>query len=299
MRHLQIPRREVFQASTQHHGRDEFKRWLLAQLFEQNQNDHSAGAIDRQPRAMQRATVHEHAFGNKCEIYLPHPADEAEDEEHHDQIDQRVAAVDADSTGFTEFERHRSRRKTPRINGSIQNILADLHLVKILAIFLITVHRIGMQNTDAEPFGQDSGESTRLGRGEEPLFDLCHGLGDIGIRGMKRLWIGLEVQVFVVEHLAACNAGSLGHRTYVHIVFHEERGIVAIEIEDTAQAEGDEVEQIPAEERAVRHEAFPFMPFHHVSGQTNSVQSLDIRILCDDVRHHTVGVLLDEVADDG
>ena len=37
---------------------------------------------------MQRATVHEHVFGNKCETYLPHPADEAKDEEHHDQIDQ-------------------------------------------------------------------------------------------------------------------------------------------------------------------------------------------------------------------
>ena len=139
----------------------------------------------------------------------------------------------------------------------------------------------------------------RLGRWNKILFQLCYGLGDIGVRGMERLRVGLEVQVFVVEHLTACNAGSLGHRTHVHIVFREECGIVAIGIEDAAQAEGDKVEQVPAEERAVRHEAFPFMPFHHASGQANGVQSLDIRILRNDVRHHTVGILLDEEADDG
>ena len=127
-----------------------------------------------------------------------------------------------------------------------------------------------MQNTDAEPFGQDSGESTRLGRGGEPLFDLCHGLGDVGICGMKRLRIGLGIQVFVVEHLGAFNAVVLGQRAQIHVILGEKCGVVAIGVKDTDQTKSDEVEQIPAKKRAVRHEAFPFMPFHHMSGQANS-----------------------------
>ena len=156
-----------------------------------------------------------------------------------------------------------------------------------------------MQNTDAEPFGQDSGESTRLEGGGESLFELCHGLGDVGICGMKRLRIGLGIQVFVVEHLGAFNAVVLGQRAQIHVILGEKCGVVAIGVKDTDQTKSDEVEQVPAEERAVRHEAFPFMPFHHASGQANGVQSLDIRILRNDVRHHTVGILLDEEADDG
>ena len=156
-----------------------------------------------------------------------------------------------------------------------------------------------MQNTDAEPFGQDSGESTRLGGGGESLFELCHGLGDVGICGMKRLRIGLGIQVFVVEHLGAFNAVVLGQRAQIHVILGEKCGVVSIGVKDTDQTKSDEVEQIPAKKRAVRHEAFPFMPFHHMSGQANSVQGFDVWILRNDIRHHTVGILFDEETDDG
>lgn len=87
--------------------------------------------------------------------------------------------------------------------------------MKILTILFIAVHCAGMQNADAKPLRKKSCESMRLGRWNKILFQLCYGLGDIGVRGMERLRVGLEVQVFVVEHLTACNAGSLGiERTY-------------------------------------------------------------------------------------
>lgn len=41
------------------------------------------------------------------------------------------------------------------------------------------------------------------------------------------------------------------------------------------------------------------MPFHHMSGQANSVQGFDVWILRNDIRHHTVGILFDEETDDG
>ena len=73
--------------------------------------------------------------------------------------------------------------------------------MKILTILFIAVHCAGMQNADAKPLRKKSCESMRLGRWNKILFQLCYGLGDIGVRGMERLRVGLEVQVFVVEHM--------------------------------------------------------------------------------------------------
>ena len=56
---LQIPGREVLQPATQDHGGQELEQGLLPQLLQQNKDNHSAGAIDRQPWPMQRATIHE------------------------------------------------------------------------------------------------------------------------------------------------------------------------------------------------------------------------------------------------
>lgn len=66
--------------------------------------------------------------------------------------------------------------------------------MKILTILFIAVHCAGMQNADAKPLRKKSCESMRLGRWNKILFQLCYGLGDIGVRGMERLRVGLEVR---------------------------------------------------------------------------------------------------------
>ena len=65
---------------------------MLAQLLEYDQDEDAAGAVNRQPWAMQGAAVDEHALVDEAQCDLPHPADDAEDEEHHYQVQQRVAA---------------------------------------------------------------------------------------------------------------------------------------------------------------------------------------------------------------
>ena len=248
---------------------------------------------------MQRATIHERSFGNEGEAHLPYPSHETEDEEHHDQIDQRIAAIGADGAGFAEPERHRRRSQTTRIDSAVQNLPAGIDLVQLLAILLILGHRPRMQDTHAQPFGQEPDETVRLVHRNKIAGQLLHRFGNITIRGMQCLSGGLAVQVFVAEQLASLQSRILGQSAHMHVIFDEKRRVIAVGIEDAAQAEREQIEQPPAKERQVGHETLPLVTLHHAPGQADGLPCPDIRIFGDDVGHHTVGIRFDERADDG
>ena len=85
----------------------------------------------------------------------------------------------------------------------------------------------------------------------------------------------------------------------MHVIFDEKRRVIAVGIEDAAQAEREQIEQPPAKERQVGHETLPLVTLHHAPGQADGLPCPDIRIFGDDVEHHTVGIRFDERADDG
>ena len=156
-----------------------------------------------------------------------------------------------------------------------------------------------MQDTDAKPFRQETGQPLGLRRRSEPAFEIIDGFRHVRIDVADRFRIRLGIQALIAKQIGAIEIGLFRQSPHIHVVFGEERRIVPIGIEDAAQTESDRIKQEPSDECQVGHEAFPLVPLHHAPRQVDGVQCADIRVLGDDVGNHTIGIALDESSDYG
>ena len=260
----------------------------MAQLLQQSQDNDAAGAVDRQPRAMQRASVDESAFGDKRQHHFPCPADEAEDKEQHHQIEHSVIALRIQLRARVQTELHPCRGKTARIGEPMQDVLGLGHAVEIGLILLPCVHAVILPDCDAEPVRHPPGKSGGCRHcGTSGIYG-GRAPHHIGIRVVQQFGGRLCIQVFVAQPFRSLDPGALGRGTQLHVIFGEECGVIPVGIENRRQSERGDGKQIPSQETQLRHKTLPLVAFHHTSRETDRFVRADVRILSHDVRNQEV-----------
>ena len=189
------------------------------------------------------------------------------------------------------------RSQSAGIHHAVQNRLTVSQLVLHRLIPFVFLQLSGWKEFNAEPLRNESAHPRGLRNGVLLIFfNPAH---QIRILLSQYLLRRRTVEIFVHQVFGTGDASFLGNLPDSCVILSVERRFIRVGKEDAGQSDGENVQNIPAQEAHVRLEQLPLVTLHHFSRQGDDLIGFHGGIFRQNIRHQRIGIPLNHSAHDG